>query len=181
MVQSACLFDAPTGTCGLAWTANGGTAVQLPESHAAATRACLLRQGAVLLAGSDAPAEISGVPDLVTGFLAGHATSRLPVGLNLSRARPFERQVYSALRAFGWGETVTYGGLACATSIDGGARAMAAATRRKAWPLVMPCHRVLTVGGRVGGISAHGGAATKTALLAREGVSADGGQPRLFQ
>ncbi|MPZ40434.1 MAG: methylated-DNA--[protein]-cysteine S-methyltransferase, partial [Rhizobiales bacterium] len=46
-------------------------------------------------------------------------------------------------------------------------------------PVVIPCHRVLAAGGKLGGFSAHGGAATKAKLLALEGVHLDGGAPRL--
>ena len=35
---------------------------------------------------------------------------------------------------------------------------------------MIPCHRVLAAGGKLGGFSAHGGAATKAKLLALEGV-----------
>ena len=46
-------------------------------------------------------------------------------------------------------------------------------------PIVIPCHRVLAAGGKLGGFSAHGGAATKRKLLALEGVSFDNDPPRL--
>ena len=36
--------------------------------------------------------------------------------------------------------------------------------------LIIPCHRVLTAGGKVGGFSAPGGTATKIRMLALEGV-----------
>ena len=39
--------------------------------------------------------------------------------------------------------------------------------------LIIPCHRVLAAGGKVGGFSAPGGAATKRRMLALEGVSLD--------
>ena len=37
-------------------------------------------------------------------------------------------------------------------------------------PLIVPCHRVLAAGGKLGGFSAPGGAATKRRMLALEGV-----------
>ena len=46
-------------------------------------------------------------------------------------------------------------------------------------PIVIPCHRVLAAGGKLGGFSAYGGTATKQKLLALEGVRFDGGTPRL--
>jgi methylated-DNA-[protein]-cysteine S-methyltransferase len=38
------------------------------------------------------------------------------------------------------------------------------------FPIVVPCHRVLSAGGRVGGFSADGGLVTKLEMLAIEGV-----------
>jgi len=37
-------------------------------------------------------------------------------------------------------------------------------------PLIIPCHRVLAAGGKVGGFSAPGGAASKIRMLELEGV-----------
>ncbi|MBV8523592.1 MAG: MGMT family protein, partial [Acetobacteraceae bacterium] len=39
------------------------------------------------------------------------------------------------------------------------------------FPILVPCHRVLAAGGKIGGFSAHGGAATKQRMLALEGVA----------
>jgi methylated-DNA-[protein]-cysteine S-methyltransferase len=46
-------------------------------------------------------------------------------------------------------------------------------------PIVIPCHRVLAAGNKLGGFSAPGGSATKAKLLALEGVRFDSGAPRL--
>jgi methylated-DNA-[protein]-cysteine S-methyltransferase len=45
-------------------------------------------------------------------------------------------------------------------------------------PLIIPCHRVLAAGGKMGGFSAPGGTHTKEKLLALEGIHV-GGTPRL--
>ena len=37
-------------------------------------------------------------------------------------------------------------------------------------PLIIPCHRVLAAGGKVGGFSAPGGSAAKIRMLELEGV-----------
>jgi methylated-DNA-[protein]-cysteine S-methyltransferase len=44
---------------------------------------------------------------------------------------------------------------------------------------VIPCHRCLAAGGKLGGFSAYGGTVTKQKLLALEGVHLDAGAPRL--
>ena len=60
-----------------------------------------------------------------------------------------------------------------------GARDVGEAMGRNPVPVVIPCHRVLAAGGKLGGFSAPGGAATKAKLLALEGVHLDGDAPRL--
>ncbi len=59
------------------------------------------------------------------------------------------------------------------------ARDVGAAMGQNPVPIVIPCHRVLAAGGKLGGFSAPGGVATKQKLLALEGVHFDGGAPRL--
>ena len=44
-------------------------------------------------------------------------------------------------------------------------------------PLLIPCHRVLAAGGKLGGFSAPGGAATKARMLRLEGVDLAPPQP----
>ena len=52
----------------------------------------------------------------------------------------------------------------------GAARAVGQALGRNPFPIIVPCHRVLAAGGRMGGFSANGGVATKLKLLAIEGA-----------
>jgi methylated-DNA-[protein]-cysteine S-methyltransferase len=44
-------------------------------------------------------------------------------------------------------------------------------------PLIIPCHRVLAAGGKVGGFSAPGGAAAKMRMLELEGVHVEPPRP----
>jgi methylated-DNA-[protein]-cysteine S-methyltransferase len=48
------------------------------------------------------------------------------------------------------------------------------------FPIVVPCHRVLGAGEKIGGFSAPGGRETKLRLLALEGLDLRGG-PSLFE
>jgi methylated-DNA-[protein]-cysteine S-methyltransferase len=41
---------------------------------------------------------------------------------------------------------------------------------RNPTPLIIPCHRVLAAGGKIGGFSAPGGSKTKARMLELEGV-----------
>src|SRR5436190_1328407 len=56
----------------------------------------------------------------------------------------------------------------------GVARAVGQALGRNPFAIVVPCHRVLAAGGKLGGFSADGGTSTKVKLLAIEGVKPAG-------
>jgi methylated-DNA-[protein]-cysteine S-methyltransferase len=64
------------------------------------------------------------------------------------------------------GDTVSYGALA--RQIGSGPRAIGQACARNPYPLVIPCHRILAAGGRLGAYSAGEGPNTKQWLLDHE-------------
>lgn len=98
---------------------------------------------------------------------------QLGVAVDLSGVESaFRRTVLETLRReVPWGETVTYGELAAMAGVPGAARAVGTTMARNPVPLVVPCHRVIASGGRIGGYGggAHG-VVTKRTLLAREGL-----------
>lgn len=79
----------------------------------------------------------------------------------------FQRAVWDCMRAIPYGEARTYGELA--KSLASVARAVGGACGRNPVPIIIPCHRVVGQGGRLGGYSGGDGLATKRALLAFEG------------
>ncbi len=64
---------------------------------------------------------------------------------------------------------MTYGALAAQAGAAGSARAVGQALARNPFAIIVPCHRVVAAGGRIGGFSANGGTTTKLWLLAIEG------------
>ncbi len=104
-------------------------------------------------------------------YFAGEETDFSGVRLDLGDQDPVFTQIYEAARRIGWGRTTTYGALA--KDIGAGpevARDVGTAMAKNPTPLIIPCHRVLAAGGKVGGFSAAGGAATKIRMLELEGV-----------
>ena len=83
---------------------------------------------------------------------------------------PFYVEIYAAARRVGWGETATYGELARQAGAPGAARAVGQAMARNPVAVIIPCHRILASGNKVGGFSAFGGAVSKQRLLGLEGV-----------
>ena len=76
---------------------------------------------------------------------------------------PFQREVWSALTAIPYGETVSYGGLARRLGRPAASRAVGAANGRNPIPIVVPCHRVIGADGSLTGFG--GGLAIKRRLL----------------
>ena len=164
-----CLFNTAIGHCGVAWSQRGVTHVQLPEADRGATER-RLRNGTGATAPGKPPPGVGEAIDKIRRYLAGDTIDFAPVALDLTGVGPFRRKVYEAARRIGWGRTTTYGELAWQAGAPGAARAVGQALGRNPVPIVVPCHRVLASGGKVGGFSAFGGAATKERLLALEGV-----------
>jgi len=80
---------------------------------------------------------------------------------------PFQRAVWSALRAVPSGKTTTYAALARAVGRPGAFRAVGAAVGRNPISLFIPCHRALGSDGSLTGYA--GGLERKRWLLDHEG------------
>lgn len=78
----------------------------------------------------------------------------------------FEKRVWKALEKIPYGETRTYGEIARAIGNPTAARAVGAANGRNPIPIVVPCHRVVAAGGKLGGFG--GGLPLKKKLLSLE-------------
>ncbi len=89
----------------------------------------------------------------------------------------FHRRVYEAARAIPPGNTLSYGDIAKRAGVPGAARAVGQALGRNPFPIVVPCHRVLAAGGKIGGFSAQGGVETKRRMLEIEGAPLNGATP----
>jgi methylated-DNA-[protein]-cysteine S-methyltransferase len=103
-------------------------------------------------------------------YLAGQRT-RFDLPLDLTIATPFRRAVLEALLTVPFGTTVSYADLAERTD-SRSPRAVGQAVGWNPLPIVVPCHRVVTRNGRLGGYS--GGIERKVALLGLEGTLSSG-------
>jgi methylated-DNA-[protein]-cysteine S-methyltransferase len=174
------IFETAIGPCGIAWNERGLIGVQLPEKDHATTERRLVAKSGSVGAAEPSPSVAAAVAD-IRRALAGEPVDFSAVAVDLSGLDPFRQKLYATMRSLAWGETTTYGALAkqLGASSWEGARDVGEAMGRNPVPVVIPCHRVLAAGGKLGGFSAHGGAKTKAKLLALEGVHLDGGTPRL--
>ncbi|HEY3672281.1 MAG TPA: methylated-DNA--[protein]-cysteine S-methyltransferase [Acidimicrobiia bacterium] len=168
MIEFA-LFDTPIGRCGIAWDGDVIEGTQLPEPRADGTRQRLLDQFDGASEGPPPPAVLDAI-DRMVASLRGEADDLVDVPLDLDALPPFRRKVLEVVRTIPAGETLSYGDVATAVGSPGAARAVGQALGRNPFPIVIPCHRVLAAGGRIGGFTAAGGASVKAKMLAAEGV-----------
>lgn len=168
--QRYLIFATASGFCGMAWSSAGIGRFLLPVNAAEECERVMRRRAPRAEPGVPPPAVSEAITG-ARGYFEGHETDFAHLVLDLSREDAFCQRVYAALRRVGWGQTTTYGALAkdlgCGPEA---ARAVGQAMARNPMPLIIPCHRVLAAGGKVGGFSAPGGASTKLQMLGLEGV-----------
>jgi len=171
------LFDSPVGRCAIAWGERGVIAVQLPEARELQTRARILERfpGAQE---REPPAEVRRALEAVLALLRGEPADLSTIALDMEHVPPFHRRVYEAARTIAPGATLSYGEVAARLGAPRSARAVGQALGRNPFAIVVPCHRVLAAGGKMGGFSANGGIATKLRLLSIERAN---GQGALFE
>ena len=103
-------------------------------------------------------------------MLGGEARDLSAIALDMERVPPFHRRVYAVARTIPPGATLSYGEIAARLGDRGAARDVGEAMGQNPFPVIVPCHRVVAAGGRVGGFSATGGVTTKLRLLEIEGA-----------
>jgi methylated-DNA-[protein]-cysteine S-methyltransferase len=178
-VPGFALFDTAIGACGIAWSERGVVGAQLPEASEARTRARMRRRFPDMREAAPPPTVRSAIEGILA-LLDGEPIDLSDVGLDMDGVPPFDRRVYEVARTAFPGATLSYGDIAARLGAPREARAVGHALGQNPFPIVVPCHRVLATGGKVGGFSAHGGTATKLRLLSIEGARTSAA-PTLFQ
>ena len=102
-------------------------------------------------------------------YAKGKPADLASLPIDFSDYTPFQQEVLKKCRKIPFGKTVSYGELAAKTSSPRAARAVGSTMRKNRFPLVIPCHRVVSSSG-LGGYSAGDGISIKKMLLALEGV-----------
>ncbi len=165
------IFETDGGVCGIAWSEAGISRFQLPTDSAAETERLLLRRIPQAQPGLP-PSDIAETVALVKRYFAGETVDFSSVRLDMSGQSEVYRSIYAALRQVPWGRTTTYGALARDVGAEGweAARDVGQAMAKNPVALIIPCHRCLAAGNKVGGFSAPGGEISKLKMLELEGV-----------
>jgi methylated-DNA-[protein]-cysteine S-methyltransferase len=172
------LFATAIGDCGIVWSGRGIAGVQLSERNKRATRARIARRFPDARETAPPPDIARAVVEIVA-LLAGEPKDLDSIAVDLDGVGEFDRRVYAVARTIRPGGTLSYGEIAERLGDRKLAREVAEALARNPVPLIVPCHRVLAAGGKMGGFSAPGGVRTKLRLLSIEGARY--GEPTLFE
>jgi methylated-DNA-[protein]-cysteine S-methyltransferase len=171
------MFETAIGSTGIVWSARGIAGVQLPERSARATRDRVLRRFPAARETAP-PAKVRRAIDDIVGLLGGEPRDLTYVTIDTDGVADFNRRVYAIARTIPPGATLSYGEIAERLGDRSLARDVGQALGQNPFPIIVPCHRVLAAGGKVGGFSAPGGVVTKLRLLTIEGAQPGG--PTLF-
>ncbi len=115
----------------------------------------------------------------LTAYFGGNP-GNIVASLDLRVASAWDRRILEVVQTIGFGQTLSYGGVAIRAGAPGAARAVGGAVGRNPIGLLIPCHRVIAGDGSIGG---YGGSwfgdreellALKRSLLVREGVAIRG-------
>jgi methylated-DNA-[protein]-cysteine S-methyltransferase len=174
--RSFTLFETPIGPCGIAWGKHGIIGVQLPETRESATRARLLRRFPDADEAAPPP-PIRQAIERIVALLRGEAVDLSSLPLDMTGVPELHRQVYEIARTIPPGATLSYGEIAARLDNRNLAREVGQALGQNPFAIVVPCHRVVTSDGRLGGFSASGGVQTKLRMLAIEGAPMAGTLP----
>lgn len=156
-------FDTPVGSMLCASTEKGLAYVRLPRASGRGFAGWLRRHGpdAEVVQGF-APNQVAIAQ--ILEYLEGKRSSfDLPLDL---RGTDFQLRVWKALLEIPFGETRSYAELARSIDEPRAVRAVGTANGANPCSLVVPCHRVVATGGKLGGYG--GGLPLKQRLLALE-------------
>jgi methylated-DNA-[protein]-cysteine S-methyltransferase len=141
------VFATAAGWCGVAGSPAGLRLTMLPRPERRDAELQILRA-----AGGAVPA-----PERFTDFIRRFKAyfdgqvADFPDALDLSGATVFQQDVWREARLIPRGETRSYAWLAGRIGRAGAARAVGQALGRNPLPVVVPCHRVLSADGGLGG------------------------------
>jgi methylated-DNA-[protein]-cysteine S-methyltransferase len=165
------LFPTAFGTCGVAWDEHCVLGFQLPEADVETTERHLAARARSKVATEPRPDWLRRLIERVQAHLEGRLQDFADVPFDWSLVSDFQQAVYLHALAIKPGYKQSYGEIARAMALGNeAARAVGVALATNLWPLLVPCHRVVSAGDKMTGFSGPGGVRTKTRLLALEGA-----------
>lgn len=117
-------------------------------------------------------AAFAELAELTRQYFNGQRVDFSPIACQMPGEATLAGVVLRYCRTIPYGQTISYSRLAQVIERPDAARAVASALGKNAIPLVIPCHRVIYSGGKLGGFSCPGGEDLKRRMLTVEGAMA---------
>jgi methylated-DNA-[protein]-cysteine S-methyltransferase len=166
--ENGCYFSAFATRLGwMALVANGHHLKQLVFGYPSKKTALAALRKELVAVAKQQDAE-SPLVKRLRAYAEGNADDFRDIVVETEKMTAFQQKVQKLCRQIPFGKTMTYGELAAKAGAPGAARAVGSCMARNCFPLVVPCHRVVPAGGRLGSFSAPGGTETKQRLLDME-------------
>jgi methylated-DNA-[protein]-cysteine S-methyltransferase len=156
------IFDTAAGWVGILGSARGLRRATLSQR---AEQAVYDLFGDSLKNATASPQRFSNLIERYRAYFSGCRTD-FPDALDLAFATPFQHAVWQVARDIPYGQTRSYQWVADRTGNPKALRAVGQALARNPLPIIIPCHRVLSQDGGLGGFS--GGLKIKRFLLRLE-------------
>jgi len=166
LTVTANVFQTELGWMAFAGNRHGMT--HLTFGHETEEAALIASESFPMAVLNDLPAWWEPAQSQLIAYAAGEQVDLSSIPVDLGPATEFQQLVRERVRGLGYGETASYGDIASDVGSPGAARAVGNIMARNPIPLVIPCHRVIGSGGRLGGFSAPSGLDMKRHLLAME-------------
>ncbi len=164
-------FSTAFGNCGIAWNEKGLIGFQLPETSSAEMEHKFSNRTHTKAAMEARPEWLRRLIEQVQQHFEGklHDFSAAPI--DWSRVSDFQRAVYLQTQDIKPGYKKSYGEISRLLALgNDAARAVGVALASNPWPLIVPCHRVVSASDKLTGFSGAGGVRTKARLLTLEGA-----------
>lgn len=164
VVLQTAVFTTAIGPVEIWWTQRGLVKVRTPDAS---------QKIKTIAVAKGQPRWVNQVVDGIQKIASGTSFDFSEVPLESERITPFFLKVYTHTRKVPFGKVTSYLQLAKKAGSPKGSRAVGQAMARNPWPFVVPCHRVLSATGKLGGFSMGEGPKTKALLLRGEGIIID--------
>jgi AraC family transcriptional regulator, regulatory protein of adaptative response / methylated-DNA-[protein]-cysteine methyltransferase len=165
------MYSSPVGTMILGATGEGVCLLEFTVRRMLERQLRILQKrfGAVIVPGASPMLEQAASE--LDAYFSGHLREfQVPL---IAPGTPFQERVWAAVRAIPYGQTLSYEEIARQIGTSGATRAVGTANGMNRIALMIPCHRVITKDGHLGGYG--GGLWRKQRLLELERGSAVSG------
>ena len=163
------IFKTKIGSCSLSFSDTKLLSFYLPHEDKNFLKSKFKASSLIYLSKDKEPEWVKTLISKVQEHFSGNLQDFKNIPISLESCSDFTKSVYIAAKKIPAGSTCSYSELAKKINNPKSSRAVGTALGKNPFLLIVPCHRVITSAGKLGGFSAFGGIKTKQKILEIEG------------